>query len=98
MKRRQFTVILALGTLCHAWQAQFNQATQCEDMTVEWSGTVGERLGPPFVARLSAFGLAPLRLEIPTSAWNAATLAGTYTFPMPWPANTKFVAAMDDGL
>ncbi|KAF8608359.1 hypothetical protein BDV93DRAFT_519404 [Ceratobasidium sp. AG-I] len=97
MKRRHYAIVLALGRLCHAWQAQFSQATQCEDMTVEWSATASEQLGPPFVARLSAFGLAPLRLDVPTSAWSDATRTGSYTFPMPWPGNTSFVATMDDG-
>lgn len=98
MAPRHYGILLALGTFCHAWQAQFSQATQCEDVTVKWSGTGGEKLGPPFVVRLAAFGLAPLQYEIPTSAWNDSAQAGSYRFFMPWPGNTEFVASMDDGL
>lgn len=66
-------------------------------MTVSWSGIGGEQLGPPFVVRLAGFGLAPLILNVPTTAWSDTAQAGSYTFNMPWPAGTKFVATMDDG-
>ncbi|KAG8791734.1 hypothetical protein FRC12_008266 [Ceratobasidium sp. 428] len=97
MRPRYCSILLALGTLCHAWRAEFSEATQCGDMTVKWAGTGGEKLGPPFVARLAAFGLAPLTINIPETAWNDAKQSGSYSFNIPWPTNTKFVAAMDDG-
>ncbi|QRV83981.1 alphaherpesvirus glycoprotein E domain protein [Ceratobasidium sp. AG-Ba] len=97
MKPRYSSILLALGTLCRAWRATFSDATQCEDMTITWAGTGGEQLGPPFVVRLAAFGLAPLTVSIPTAAWSDATQSGSYKLNIPWPAGTKFVAAMDDG-
>ncbi|KAG9087609.1 hypothetical protein FRC06_002457 [Ceratobasidium sp. 370] len=66
-------------------------------MTVQWAGIGGEKLGPPFVVRLAAFGLAPLTIDIPAPAWSDTTQSGSYSFNIPWPAETKFVAAMDDG-
>ncbi|QRV98033.1 alphaherpesvirus glycoprotein E domain protein [Ceratobasidium sp. AG-Ba] len=97
MKPRYSSILLALGTLCRAWRATFSDATQCEDMSITWAGTGGEQLGPPFVVRLAAFGLAPLTVSIPTAAWSDATQSGSYKFNIPWPAGTKFVATMDDG-
>ena len=96
MKARHFGILLALGTLCRAWKANFSDATQCQNVTVEWSGG-GERLGPPFVVRMAAFGLAPLIVDIPITAWSDATQSGSYSFAMPWPEGTRFVASMDDG-
>ncbi|KAG8688191.1 hypothetical protein FRC08_011554 [Ceratobasidium sp. 394] len=98
MRPTYCVVFLTLGTLCWAWQATFGDATQCQDMTVEWAGIGGEKLRPPFVVRLAAFGLAPLIINIPTSAWSDAAQSGSYNFTIPWPADTKFVAVMDDGL
>ncbi|KAG9089487.1 hypothetical protein FS749_001297 [Ceratobasidium sp. UAMH 11750] len=98
MRPTYCVVFLTLGTLCWAWQATFGDATQCQDMTVEWAGIGGEKLRPPFVVRLAAFGLAPLIINIPTSAWSDAAQSGSYSFNIPWPADTKFVAVMDDGL
>ncbi|KAF8678725.1 hypothetical protein RHS04_05077, partial [Rhizoctonia solani] len=89
--------LLALGTLCRAWRASFSEATQCGTTTVTWSAATAESIGPPFVVRVAPFGLAPLILDVPTSAWSDSSRAGSYSFTVPWPEGTRFVSAMDDG-
>ncbi|CAE6450994.1 unnamed protein product [Rhizoctonia solani] len=89
--------LLALGTLCRAWRASFSDATQCGTTTVTWSAATAESIGPPFVVRVAPFGLAPLILDVPTSAWSDSSRAGSYSFTVPWPEGTRFVSAMDDG-
>jgi hypothetical protein len=98
MKLGHCSILLALGTLCQAWRADFSDAVQCETVTVNWAGSAGEHIGPPFVVRMAAFGLAPLTITMPTSAWNNLTRVGSFSFSMPWPEGTKFITAMDDGL
>ncbi|CAE6458041.1 unnamed protein product [Rhizoctonia solani] len=97
MMLRRLCSLLALGTLCRAWRASFSDATQCGTTTVTWSAATAESIGPPFVVRIAAFGLAPLILDIPTSAWSASSRTGSYSFTIPWSDGTRFLSAMDDG-
>ncbi|EUC62404.1 alphaherpesvirus glycoprotein E domain protein, putative [Rhizoctonia solani AG-3 Rhs1AP] len=62
-----------------------------------WSATALESIGPPFVVRMVAFGLAPLAFNISSDSWNAASLTGSYSFTVPWPEGTQFLSVMDDG-
>ncbi|CAE6502396.1 unnamed protein product [Rhizoctonia solani] len=94
---RHFSVLLALSALCHAWRANFSESTQCGTGTVTWSATAAESIGPPFVVRMAAFGLAPLIFNLPASAWSDSSRTGSYSYTVPWPAGTQFLSVMDDG-
>ncbi|KAL5638344.1 hypothetical protein ACGC1H_005129 [Rhizoctonia solani] len=94
---RYFSALLVLSTLCRAWRADFSDATQCGTVAVTWSATATESIGPPFVVRMVAFGLAPLTFNISSSSWSAASLTGSYSFTVPWPEGTQFLSVMDDG-
>ncbi|CAE7097273.1 unnamed protein product [Rhizoctonia solani] len=95
--RKHFSALLALGAPCWAWRANFSDATQCGIVTVTWSAATTESIGPPFVIRVAAFGLAPLVFNLPSSSWSAVSRAGSYSFTMPWSEGTQFLSVMDDG-
>lgn len=100
MKPRHCAILLALGTQCAAWirKANFSDIVQCGTVSVDWAaGNETELIGPPFVVRMAAFGLAPLTITIPESAWNFETRVGSYKFSMPWPEGTQFMTSFDDG-
>ncbi|KAJ1306047.1 hypothetical protein OPQ81_010760 [Rhizoctonia solani] len=94
---RHLSALVALGTLSRAWRADFSEATQCGTVAVTWSATAAESIGPPFVVRMVAFGLAPLTFNLPASAWSDSSRTGSYSFTVPWPEGTQFLSAMDDG-
>ncbi|KAK7469041.1 hypothetical protein VKT23_003535 [Stygiomarasmius scandens] len=97
LKLVHYIVLFALGTLSRAWQADFSDAAQCGTVTVNWNATANEQIGPPFVVRMAAFGLAPLIITAPSASWSDSSRAGSFSFSVPWPEGTDYISTMDDG-
>ena len=73
----------------------FSAVQQCGNFSVQFSG--GKLpTSLPLVLTVVPFNLTPISIEISSSSWNSVTLSGAaFTF-LPFPADTQFVASLDD--
>ncbi|KAH7913021.1 hypothetical protein BJ138DRAFT_1003301 [Hygrophoropsis aurantiaca] len=86
---RSFTS-LGLISLAHAFSVTVSQPTQCDDLTVSWTG--GQ---PPFEILLTPVYNYPMNKTVPSSSFS--NNQGSYTIPqLPFPSKTKFLLTMSD--
>jgi hypothetical protein len=73
----------------------FSAVQQCGNFSVKFSG--GKLPASlPLVLTVVPFNSTPIAIEISTSTWNNATLTGAAITFLPFPADTQFVASLDD--
>ncbi|KAI0338879.1 hypothetical protein BDW22DRAFT_1381383 [Trametopsis cervina] len=74
---------------------KFSQVEQCGNFTVQFSG--GQMpTALPLSLTVIPFNLTPISIGIADAAWNNTTLTGAaFTF-LPFPADTDFIASLDD--
>ncbi|KAH6912675.1 hypothetical protein BKA70DRAFT_1097883 [Coprinopsis sp. MPI-PUGE-AT-0042] len=76
-----------------AMQLSFTEARQCEPFTFTLQGQIPQGVGRPTSLSIIPFDSTPVVIPIP----NPQAADGSFTTTLPYPADTRFLASLEDG-